>query len=377
MKAHFLERDRKTNQMAFKLILSSILFISCNLFAIGAESDSVNQKELVAPLFASEEPLKFTLIIDVKTVRNDDSEDPQYSAGKLILHEGSSQDADFDIQVKARGHSRRLFNICSFPPIKLNFKKKAVKGTIFEGQDKLKLVAFCRDLDQFQDYVLQEYLVYKAYNCLTAFSFKVRLAKITYKDLNDKSKEVQRYGFLIEDDELMAQRNGGKITEALMSNQDRCERETLDIFTLFQFMIGNADWWIAKPIVHNVKLIFREGSAIVPVPYDFDYSGTINAKYAVPPEELPIQSVRERYFRGYCRMPGTYEKSIEVFNERKEELYGVYRNFKMLDEKKIKLILKYYDEFYKIINDPKLVKRKIYDNCQINHSHLHKIKKTK
>lgn len=363
--------------MTIRIAIGIILFHSINFLIIGSDLDSVNQQNIVVPLFESEEPLKFTLIIDVKTVKNDNSEDPQYSDGKLILHEESSEDVNFDIKVKARGHARRLYNLCSFPPIKLNFKKKEVKGTVFEDQDKLKLVAYCKDIDQFQDYVLQEYLIYKAYNCLTPYSFKVRLAEITYKDVNDKSREVKRYGFLIEDDDRMAERNGGKISEVLMSNQDRCDRKTLDLFTIFQYMIGNADWWIAKPIVHNAELIYKEGSQIIPVPYDFDYCGAVNAKYATPPESLPIEHVRQRYFRGYCRLLGTYEKTVAIFNEKKDEIYAVYSNFELLDKKALKSTLKYFDDFYEIVNDPKQLERRIYDNCEINHQHLHKVKKDK
>ena len=360
---------------AFKITLSIVLLNSFIIFSRGSDLDSILQQNKTSPLFESEEPLKFTIIIDIKTIKNDDSDDPQYSEGKLILHDESSKDINFDIKVRARGYSRRVYDFCSFPPLKLNFKKKKVKGTVFEGQDKLKLVSYCKDMAMNQDWVLEEYLIYKAYNFLTPFSFKVRLAEITYKDVNDKSREVTRYGFLIEDDDLLAERNGGKITEILMPNHDRCERKTLDIFTIFQFMIGNTDWWIVRPKIHNVKLVHIEGQPVVPVPYDFDYCGAINAKYAVPPEILPISSVRERFFRGYCRLPGTYEKTIDIFNDQKEEIYDVYRNFEQLSEKKKKAILKYYDNFYEIINDPKQVQKKIYDNCEINHNHLHKIKR--
>jgi hypothetical protein len=162
-----------------------------------------------------------------------------------------------------------------------------------------------------------------------------------------------------------------------MPNQDRCNREALDLFTLFQFMIGNCDWWMAKPGVHNAKLIFRDAQPVIPVPYDFDCCGSINTSYAAPPEEIPIKSVRERYFRGYCRLQGTYENSVAIFNENKQEIYDVYRNFEILSDKKIASILKYYDGFYKTVNDPKQLERKIYNNCEISHSHLHVTKKVK
>jgi hypothetical protein len=337
-------------------------------------SGVLGQNTKVVPLFESEEPLKFTLVINIREIRSDESDNPQYSEGKLILHVDSTQNIEFDIKAKARGNSRRLFDFCAFPPLKLNFKKKAVKGTVFEGQDKLKLVAYCRDNDLFQDYVLQEYLIYKVYNQLTPYSFKVRLAEITYRDIEDKAKEVVRYGFLIEDDDMMAKRNNGKVTEVVLSNHDRCDRQMIDVFTLFEYMIGNTDWWVAAPKVHNGLLVHVEGKLPIPVPYDFDYCGAINANYAVPLEGLPIKSVRERYFRGYCRLAGTYEQTIEIFNDRKDDIYAVYENFPLLADSKKKYILKYYDDFYDIINNPKQVERRFYKNCDLNHTHLYNIK---
>jgi len=316
--------------------------------------------------------LKFTLIIDTKALKKDDSENPEYSPGQLILHDGS-QDQVFELKVRARGLSRRVFDFCSFPPIKLNFKKKAVKETVFDGQDKLKLVAFCRNLDVNEAYVLKEYLVYKLYNFLTPYSFKVRLAQITYKDINEKDKEVNRLGFLIEDNDIMAERNGGKISEIVLSNQDRCERSTLDLLTIFQFMIGNTDWSIAKQ--HNVKLIVMEKGVTIPVPYDFDYCGFVDAKYAAPPEQLAIESVKERIFRGYCRLPGTYEKVVDIFNEHKEEMYSEINDLDLLDERYKKVSVKYLDAFYKLVNDPKQLERRVYNMCELNHAHLHKTNK--
>ncbi len=337
----------------------------------------IHRDQKTAPLFDSDEPLKITLIIDTRALKGDNSDDPQYTEGQLILHENSAEDKNFNIKVRARGFSRRMYDFCTFPPIKLNFRKKEVEGSVFDGQDKLKLVAYCKDLEINEEYVLKEYLVYKFYNCLTPYSFKVRLAEITYKDINDKGRDVQRYGFLIEDDDIMAERNGGQITEMLMSNHDRCERNTLDMFTVFQFMIGNVDWWIARPKQHNVKLVLKENGEIIPIPYDFDYCGVVDAKYAVPPDNLPLENIRERYFRGYCRLPGTYEMVVTKFNEQKDNIYNIVKTFEPLDEPYKREILKYLDEFYKIVNDPKQLQRKVYDMCELNHDHLHVLKKGK
>jgi hypothetical protein len=73
-------------------------------------------------------------------------------------------------------------------------------------------------------------------------------------------------------------------------------------------MLGNHDWSMrAGPkgdfCCHNAKLIGASGLAtgtVVPIPYDFDFSGFVDPPYATPPEELHINDVRQRYFRGYC-----------------------------------------------------------------------------
>jgi len=371
-----LARFAKKKYMTTKIHLTTLIsffFISSfhhlNAYFINSENDTV-------PLFASDEVLKFTLLVDSRELKKDNAPEPEYTDGQLILHE-ATEDKTFDIKVRPRGNSRRFMDFCTFPPLKLNFKKKAVEGTVFESQDKLKLVAYCKDLDLNETYVLKEYLVYKILNCVTPYSNNVRLAQITYKDSNDKGKDVTRYGFLVEDDDNMAERNGGQITESLMSNHDRCERNSLDLFTLFQFMIGNTDWWIASPKKHNVNVMVLDNGNMIPVPYDFDYCGLVDAKYAVTAEELPITSVKDRLFRGYCRLPGTYEIIADKFNEKKGSIYSEVNNLAPLGEKDKKLIIKYLDDFYEIVNDPKLIKRKVYDACEINHAHLHSAKLNK
>ena len=351
----------------FQLYFLCIAFICSSFF--GFSQDSYDSK---FPLFASDEPIKVTIYLDIKKTKNDVSDDPQYHEGKLVLYNSDADSTELDVKIKPRGHSRRVFDFCTFPPIKVNFKKKQVAGTVFDGQDKLKLVAYCRDMDQYEEFVLKEYLIYKMYNLFTTYSFKVRLAEVTYKDLDGKGKVVTRYGFFIEDEDMLAKRNGGTITESLMSNHDRCDRSTLDQLTVFQYMIGNTDWWIAKPKIHNIKLIATDEGSVVPVPYDFDYSGAVSAKYAVPHDDLPIQSVRERYFRGYCRFAGTYEEVVDGFNDRKELIYELLRSFERLPEKQAELVIKYLEGFYKEVNNPKTLQRNIYNACELSHKHLHK-----
>ena len=68
---------------------------------------------------------------------------------------------------------------------------------------------------------------------------------------------------------------------------------------------------------------------------------------------------------------GSMKRYLSIFNEKKEEIYGIYRNCKLLDEKQLKGTLAYYDQFYDIINDPRQVRSNFYESCPLSHQHLH------
>jgi len=321
-----------------------------------------------APLFSAEDPLDITIKSDFKTLNKGKTKDPVYQAAELIYKSVEGEEQLFEIKIKARGITRKN-TYCSFPPLTLNFKKKAVANTIFSGQDKLKIVAYCKNSDVNEQYNIQEYLIYKVYQLLTPYSFKVRLARFTYIDTSEKYKPVTRYGFIIEHEDAMAARNDGKITEVNLNNHDRCDRRSLDIFTVFQYMIGNTDWWVGNH--HNVKLIQVGSRMPIPVPYDFDITGVVNTSYGNPDERLGISSVRERIFRGYCRMPGDYEDVFVIFNEKREAIYNLYKSCDLLAEKQLKGTLAYYEQFFDIINDPRQVRKNFYEACLLSHLHLY------
>ena len=74
------------------------------------------------------------------------------------------------------------------------------------------MVRHCRDGDDDEQNLLEEYLVYRSYNLLTDESFRVRLARITYADGEDDDDPVVRYAFFIEEAEAIAERLGGGYT---------------------------------------------------------------------------------------------------------------------------------------------------------------------
>ena len=96
----------------------------------------------------------------------------------------------------------------------------------------------------------------------------------------------------------------------------------------------------------------------VAVPYDFDHAGLVNAPYAKPAEELFMNSVRERRYRGYCvEDMKKFEPVFTFYNKIKNDIYLLYTNCNLLDEKYKNATLKYLDEFYTTINDPNKIKK--------------------
>lgn len=68
-----------------------------------------------------------------------------------------------------------------------------------------------------------------------------------------------------------------------------------DQMCLFQFMIGNTDWYAY--INHNMKVLAAKVFTVpVLIPYDFDYSGIVHTDYATPNNNYPLQHIKERFF---------------------------------------------------------------------------------
>ncbi|MFT5749614.1 MAG: hypothetical protein ACI93S_000875, partial [Ancylomarina sp.] len=146
-------------------------------------------------------------------------------------------------------------------------------------------------------------------------------------------------------------------------HQDKTMINKVTRMAIFQFMVGNTDWGV--PTRHNIKMIAKTPtSRPVAVPYDFDWASLVNAPYAIPNEKLDIESIHERLYRGYKRTPEELESIFKEFRMKKDSFYSLYQDTNLLTEKEKERVIKYFDEFYYIINNPKLVKRYFITNAR-------------
>jgi len=314
-----------------------------------------------APLFSADAALAITLRTDISWIR-DERSDEEEAEGTVTYTAPDGSEVTVPVQVRARGNFRRDKRNCSFPPLRLNFAGTEVEGTVFEGQDKLKLVTPCHDSrDSYQQYILQEYLVYRVLQLITPASFRVRLVHITYEDPDGGYDTRTKTAFLIEDEEQMAARNRATVSEWEQFHPDAMDDEQASRVVLFQYMIGNTDFSLA--LFHNAILIRSEEGQYLPVPYDFDWSGVVNARYAVPDPRLELRDVRERVFRGYCREGVDHDALIGLFNEQRDAIWALYEGLTELGDGDRKRSLDYYKKFYETLNDPRRYEREIVRGC--------------
>ena len=97
-------------------------------------------------LFASAEPLVMTISADfdaINKIREPDS--PTRLPGVLELAGEGGEKVSFQVQLGTRGHLRLNPRTCSMVPLRVEFTKKDVKGSVFDSQGALKLVTHCRN----------------------------------------------------------------------------------------------------------------------------------------------------------------------------------------------------------------------------------------
>jgi hypothetical protein len=263
------------------------------------------------------------------------------------------------VTIEARGIMRK--QICNIPPLKVNFKSAAAPALSSLGS--LKLVNTCRNNKVGNDYLFKEYLIYKIYNLITDKSLRTRLLKVTYLDSSGKKNPMDTYGFMIEDMSVMAKRNQCVERFRDVTHMELTERQLMARVAIFQYMIGNLDWSVRGK--HNIRLIVAKkdtNSIPYPVPYDFDYAGLVNADYAVPPEDLGLQNVTERLYRGFVRTPDELKVITDDFLKQKDNIYKMIKDFDLLPSNVRSQMIAYLEPFFQIIARPSSIKKEFIDN---------------
>ena len=312
-------------------------------------------------LFETDETLNIRLSGNIRELTNDKGDDAKFHPLILSYKNENGGEDSLQIEAKTRGHFRRTMGDCLYPPLLLQFSQNdTLASSMFSGQDKLKLVMPCKG----GDYVVREWMVYRIYNLVTPKSFRARLVSVELNDTKRKKISPAFYGILLEEDKKMAARNN----DILIKLQIRPEQTDTSAFlkmAVFEYLIGNTDWSVQY---QNTKLIAPDSATVpIPVPYDFDLSGAVDAPYAQPAEELKMNSVRERRYRGYCLADmKKFEDVINYYNHLRTDIYKLYTDCPLLDIKYVKATISYFDDFYRTINNPTTLQKEFGYPCDKN-----------
>lgn len=338
-----------------------LLFLLAWLVFISAFSQETDENSLIEPIsetlstsssiFTDEKPLNLTLKYDITSFIKHKNKG-EYLDAVLTIHESETDSIVKNIRLKARGNFRRGY--CFFPPIYLNFKTDPIENTDLKDINKVKLVTHCSSSKSYQNYILKEYLAYKLYNTLSDYSFRVKLVNVNYIDTGLKGRNYYKKGFLIEPVELLARRTNSVEVDTKLINGNNVKEKDVDRVALFEYLIANSDWRIKTG--HNMKYLKSMDditTKVIPVPYDFDYSGIVNASYAVPQEWTSLKTVTEREYLGYCRTNDNMSlQTIDLFVQNRDKIYSVISGFQYLDEKEKRRMINFVKEFYDEAGSP-------------------------
>lgn len=276
--------------------------------------------------------------------------DEKYQAAVIKYKNKAGEEKTYNAEVKARGKTRK--DICLHPPIKLKIKKVDLTAEGYSTHNEMKIVWECKPSGAFEQFIYKEYLAYRLYNLITPASFRAKLVKINLVDSKNPEKITEKIGFIVEDEEQVEARLETTLMEERPKDTKQFARAHFLNFVLYEYMIGNTDWAFGNS--HNARFFEHNTTKkVIPVPYDFDYSGLVNAPYAVPHESIPIANVRERYFKG-----GTVNQPEGMilrkkFLESKTAVLDFIKNFSLLDKFNREDALSYIEDFYKELEDEK------------------------
>ena len=191
-------------------------------------------------------------------------------------------------------------------------------------------------------------------------SFKSRLATVTYIPVGDEKDSTTKLGLLIEDEGDMSRRNGARIATIRGGTFGDMDPLQMQIMSVFAYMLGNTDWSLYS--LHNVRMMLTSDGRYVPVPYDFDWSGVVYARYAKPDPRLGIKTVQDRLYRGPCYSPADLAPVLAKFSEQRNAVNQLYARLP-LDDGYRRRATDYYKEFFDIIADQRQVRRELIDPC--------------
>ncbi len=320
-----------------------------------------------SPLFDGESSLELTIEAPFRDLVRKRQDRPVYDAVVRYI-DSSGEERVLQAQLSPRGNSR--LTACEFPPLRLMLTDSETVGTVFEGQTRLKMVTPCNSRSDGRKWLLQELGIYRAYSEITAYSYRTRRLDVAFLERKSSRRPRMQPAFFIEPTDEAADRLQRDSIRPPSIRPEQHNQAELAKNMLFQLLIANTDFSAKRGptgegCCHNGRVLAVPGQQAdwIVVPYDFDQAGIISADYAVPGRRLGIRHVRNRLYRGFCWQNDSLSNSINLLRERRAQIASALIPSELSSAARARM-QRFIDDFYKILDDPGELQKRITDKCR-------------
>ncbi|MBX3732699.1 MAG: hypothetical protein KF791_08900 [Verrucomicrobiae bacterium] len=231
--------------------------------------------------------------------------------------DGSVTVAGRTIPVSLRVRGNSSLQECPFPKIKLKVSRKDREGTPFASAREVKIGTHCAEggqgsIGRLRDEraTFREALAYEAMELLGFVSPKVRRARIEFRDTSPgddpelRGWTVTRMAMVLEDPEVVAERDGGRALsdeEVGALTNARFGAQLIADLRFLHVLLGNWDFVLTEDgrDLWNTDVIRRGDGVLVPLAGDFDLCSWVTAQVrsSAPWDYLPDLPERDRNVR--------------------------------------------------------------------------------
>jgi hypothetical protein len=321
------------------------------------------------PLFQSSETLEITLTAPIDEIDDARDKDTEYD-GTLSYLDAAGTEIVLDASFSVRGNWRLDKGNCRYAQLWVNLRRSQVAGTIFENQNRLKLVVQCGRQDRYSDYLYKEIQAYDIFSELSELNFDTRSLNVTYIDSEDPDSVRTQPAFFIEHKNRIAERFA--YTEVESNTVPRRELNPLQgtLVAMYMYLIGNVDFSIiqgpqGEECCHNAKQFQNTSGEYFPIPYDFDASGFVDASYAPEPDpRFNLRSNRSRIYRGFCVDPTVLDAAVQIFQTKRERITAIVTDAPNVAARATNRNTRYVGDFFEVLDDARDFERAFVRDCR-------------
>lgn len=321
------------------------------------------------PLFQSSEQLAITLTADFSEIDDERNKETEYP-GQLSYVDASAGEVVLDVKLRVRGNWRLDKRNCSYPPLWVDLDRSQVAGTLFENQNRIKMVAQCRRVNRYADYVYKELQAYQIFSELSDYHFDTRLLNVSFVTPERDNPIRIQPAFFIEHQNRLADKYGFGEATAHETPSNELDQLQSTLLALFMYLIGNTDFSKLEganeeECCHNAKQLRDSAGKYITIPYDFDASGFVDTTYAPEPHpSFDLRNNRQRLYRGFCVADEIMSEAVEIFQNKRAQIMAIVSEDPVVSQRSTNRNIRYVNGFFETLDDPGDFERAFIRNCR-------------